>query len=366
MDNPTLHFIVTYAGLIGLISMSLCLLIYGYSRRQTDRGGREGDLDAKQAAHTRPTPRIAGIAIFASIFFGIVFAPSYAVWPYLKFMLAASIVFGVGLLEDLGRHVSPFWRLMAAVASSLAVVLLFGEWIPHADVPGLDGLMGYWYVGVPLTLLVTAGVANGFNLIDGVNGFAAFAGVVAAISLSLISYQTDYHLVFHLGWMLAAAILGFAVINYPFGLIFLGDAGAYTLGFVISWLGIAVLNHNPLVSPWAILLVVFWPVADMLLALWRRRRRKVAAMHPDRLHMHQLIMRGLEICWLGPERRLMANSLTTVILAPFMIAPAATGILFWDHSRIAVLFILLYGVLFFGFYQFVFRFVVRHRRKTVA
>jgi len=113
-------------------------------------------------------------------------------------------------------------------------------------------------VGVPLTLLITAGVANGFNLIDGVNGLSAFTGLCSALALAYIAGQGGAWTLQMMALLLAAAILGFLVLNYPFGLIFLGDAGAYTLGFVIAWFGISLLRAIPEVSAWAVLLTVFW------------------------------------------------------------------------------------------------------------
>ena len=164
--------------------------------------------------------------------------------------------------------------------------------------------------------------------------------------------------------MVAVAVLGFAALNFPFGLIFLGDAGAYTLGFVLSWFGIAILLNVPEASAWAILLVMFWPVVDTVLAIHRRFLRGADAMRPDRLHMHQLVMRGLEICWLGSDRRLLANSLTTVVLAPCVIMPAVAGVIFWDRPVAAGLSVLVFSLLFFAFYQAGYSVVRRFRRRS--
>ena len=70
--------------------------------------------------------------------------------------------------------------------------------------------------------------------------------------------------------LISAGIFGFFIENYPFGLIFLGDTGAYTIGFVLGWIGIAILINIPDVSPWAILLTLFWSVGDTLLGVYHR------------------------------------------------------------------------------------------------
>lgn len=349
---------------IFLLSGMLCALVVVLSRVVPRLRGRAGDLAAKQTAHRRPTARIGGVAIFAALCLSVIFAPEGSSDTYVQFIAATGFVFLVGLSEDLGFHVSPAMRLTAAFISSLLVILLLDVWLPRTDIPALDNVMHCWFVGVPLTLLVTAGLANGFNLIDGVNGLAALTGLTASVALTAIAAAGGYADMVVLAPMVAVAVLGFAVLNFPFGLIFLGDAGAYTLGFVLSWFGIAILLHVPEASAWAILLVMFWPIADTVLAIHRRFLRGADAMRPDRLHMHQLVMRGLEICWLGSDRRLLANSLTTVVLAPCVIMPAVAGVIFWDRPVAAGLSVLVFSLLFLAFYQAGYSAVRRFRRRS--
>lgn len=337
-----------------LVSALLCGVIVLGGSRFSWLYGRAQHLQAVQATHSQPTPRVGGIGIFGALALSVAFAPSEISHNYLMFILATSIVFTVGLAEDLGFDVTPLKRLFAVCLASLTAILLLGVWMPRADVPGLDSLMSYWIVGVPITLLVTAGVANGFNLIDGVHGLASLTAIVAAVALGLIAEQANYAVMVHLTMMLAAAILGFFMVNYPYGVIFLGDAGAYTLGFVLSWFGISILLFAPDASPWAMLLTMFWPVADTLLAIYRRTRRKVATMAPDRLHMHQLVMRALEIYVLGRGHRNIANPLSTMVLAPFVIAPPIAGVMFWDQTTMAFLSVLCFAGLFFGSYSLAF------------
>jgi UDP-N-acetylmuramyl pentapeptide phosphotransferase/UDP-N-acetylglucosamine-1-phosphate transferase len=186
--------------------------------------------------------------------------------------------------------------------------------------------------------------------------------IVAAVALSQIAASADYTIMVNLAMMMAAVIFGFFLLNYPLGLIFLGDAGAYTIGFVLSWFGISVLLNSPDVSPWAILLTVYWPIADTLLAIFRRSRSKSFVSAPDRLHVHQMAMRALEICVLGRNRRHIANPLTTLVLAPFVIAPPVAGVLLWNQNLNAFLAVLGFSVLFFASYAAVPVLIRRCRR----
>ena len=336
------------------ISLVLCLGLVMAAQWFPRLAGRPADLMAVQAAHSRATPRVAGLAVFGALVFSILFVPEPYANRYALFLSATSVLFLVGLLEDLGFEIQPKVRLLAAIASSLMVILFLDIWLVRSGMAWFDPYMAYWPVGVALTVFVTVGVANGFNLIDGVNGLAAVAAMVCAVALALIANQAGYTAMVKFNLMLAFAVFGFALVNFPLGKIFLGDAGAYTLGFVLSWFGVSILWHFPEVSPWAILLTVFWPVADTSLAIYRRVRRRSIAFLPDRLHVHQLVMRALEIYALGRGRRELANPLTTVILAPFVIAPPLTGAWLWNDNQAAGIVLLLYAVGFFGCYVLAF------------
>ena len=331
-------------------SFLICALILFLRGHMPRLSGRADDLTCVQASHGCLTPRVGGIAIFAAIGLSIAFAYPQVTSSYGKFILATSILFIVGLMEDLGYRVTPMRRLLAAAAASLVAIWLLGVWMPRAGIPGLDLLVTHWAIGIPLTVLITAGFAHAFNLIDGTHGLATFTGIAAALALSLIAKQAGYVTMAHLSMMLAAALFGFFLLNYPFGLIFLGDAGAYTVGFVLSWFGIAILLNSPDVSPWAILLTLFWPMADTMLAIYRRMRRNSSIFAPDRLHAHQMVRRTLEICFLARDKRNLSNPLTALVLAPFIIAPPIAGILLWNETFLSFAAVVAFGALFAASY----------------
>ncbi|PRY71832.1 UDP-N-acetylmuramyl pentapeptide phosphotransferase/UDP-N-acetylglucosamine-1-phosphate transferase [Marivita geojedonensis] len=346
------------------LSLALSALLVVLAKHAKLPMDRRQDLTATQAMHETPTPRLGGVAIFSAVILSGALAPAAVSDPYRDFILATAILFLVGLLEDLGVSISPRKRLLACAAASLAAIWLLGVWLPRLGIPGVDTYMDLWLVGVPMTLLVTTGVANGFNLIDGVNGLASLAAMAAAVALAVISHGIGYEIMVSLALMLAAAIFGLFLLNFPFGLIFLGDAGAYTLGFVLSWFGISVLLNAPEVSPWAILLTVFWPLADTLLAIVRRKQRQKDSLAPDRLHVHQLVMRTLEIHVLGRGNRRLANPLSTVVLAPFVLAPPMVAVFVWDQNALAFWSVIAFLILFFGSYAVAFRVLRRIPRKN--
>ena len=137
--------------------------------------------------------------------------------------------------------------------------------------------------------------------------------------------------------LIVASVLGFMVLNFPMGKIFLGDGGAYSLGHLLVWSAIILINRATEISAFSILLIFFWPVADTGLAIWRRWKLGNPTDRPDRLHFHQLAMRFLEIRFFGRDRREIVNPLATLTIIPLISAPQLLGLLFWDDFKSSVL-----------------------------
>ena len=344
----------SYATLF-FVSFILCLIIiissgYGFSRR--------GEVDevAIQSAHSGFVPRVGGLAIYIAILalipllsFG--FIPLSVVFDLdaeklTLLILSAAPVFSVGLAEDLGYDMSPKARLIASACSSLLVIILFKIWLESLGIPGVDTLLLFVPFGILFTIFATVGVVNAFNLIDGLNGLSSYVTVSVAVSLSIISFQAGNTQVSTFLVLVIAAVLGFMVLNFPFGKIFLGDGGAYALGHLLVWSAIILVSEAAEVSAFAILLVFFWPVADTGLAIWRRWKLGNPTDRPDRLHFHQLAMRLLEIRFFGRERRNIANPFATLVLIPLISVPQVLGVLFWDEVKASVVSAFSIGLLF--------------------
>jgi UDP-N-acetylmuramyl pentapeptide phosphotransferase/UDP-N-acetylglucosamine-1-phosphate transferase len=102
------------------------------------------------------------------------------------------------------------------------------------------------------------------------------------------------------------ALAGFLCWNYPRGQIFLGDSGAYFVGFMYAELAIRLVTRNPDISAWYVVVLAAYPIVDTLIAMYRRgfvRRRPLMA--PDALHLHSLVFRRVA---LPQERRRAAGA----------------------------------------------------------
>ena len=326
----------SYATLF-FVSFVLCLIIilssgYGFSRR--------GEVDevAIQSAHSGFVPRVGGLAIYISIlvlipFLSFGFIPLSLVFDLdaeeiTLLVLSAAPVFSIGLAEDLGFKMSPKIRLGASAFSSLLVIILFNVWLESLGIPGVDMLLMFVPFGILFTIFSTVGVVNAFNLIDGLNGLSSYVAISVAFSLSIIAFQAGNTQISIFLLLIVSSVLGFMILNFPMGRIFLGDGGAYATGHLLVWSAIILSNGTSEVSAFSILLVFFWPVADTGLAIWRRWKLGNPADRPDRLHFHQLVMRFLEIRFFGRDRRKISNPLATLVLVPLISVPQVLGVLF--------------------------------------
>ena len=261
-------------------------------------------------------------------------------------ILSAAPVLFVGLAEDLGYDMSPKARLGASAFSSFIAILFFKVWLERLGIPGVDTLLMFAPLGILFTIFATVGVVNAFNLIDGLNGLSSYVTVSVAVSISIIAFQSGNTQISIFMVLFVTAVLGFMALNFPMGKIFLGDGGAYALGHLLVWSAIILISGASEISPFSILLVFFWPVADTGLAIWRRWKLGNPADRPDRLHFHQLAMRFLEIRLFGRDRREIANPVATLTLIPLISAPQVLGIFFWNDFRASVASALGMGLLF--------------------
>ena len=244
-----------------------------------------------QKQHKTPTPRIGGVAIVLSMFAAWVVARPERRQILGPLLVAGLPAFAFGLAEDLTKKVGVKARLLATVASGILGWWLTGMALTSLDIVGVDLLMHITWLSVLFTAFAVGGVANAINIIDGFNGLASGFVVLALIGVAAMAFNAhDTNLA--LGALcVAGAMLGFWLVNWPWGKIFLGDGGSYFGGFALAWSCVLLVERNPAITPFAALLICIHPVTEVLFSIYRRRMRQCSPGQPDRLHLHSLIMR---------------------------------------------------------------------------
>lgn len=294
---------------------------------------------ARQSSHQLPTPRIGGICLISGYIAGLFVLPPAAFEIAVVLGISAIPVFLGGLGEDTGFDISPKKRLLLSFVSAGIAIALSGVWITDTGLPALSFLTFTPVAAIAFTIILTGGISHAVNLIDGLNGLAMGVSMMIALGLAGLAFSVDDQAVGGIALLVTAIIAGLLVFNYPWGKIFLGDAGAYSIGHVLTWIGIILIARNPEVAPFAVLLMFFWPIMDMLFAIARRVLAGRPVDRPDRLHFHQLTMRAIELVLFGRKRRAITNPLATLVVVPLASVPifAAQGLLY-NNSLSAMVF----------------------------
>lgn len=354
-----MSYLLITAGAALVVSASVNAAIIYIYRHSCQISSRD-DLKAVQSSHNIPTPRLGGLGVFTGFSVALLIV-AYMMGDLLPLYLLFSAIpiFFAGLLEDTGCHVTPSQRLAASFLSGALAVLVMKTWISDLGLTGFDLALAIAPAGILVTIVWSGGVCNAFNLIDGANGLSGFVAMSIAMALSFVAGQGGDDLPYYIALAIATSILGFLPFNWPKGRIFLGDAGAYTIGHILIWTSIMVNSRNPEINYTSLSLLFFWPVADTILAMWRRSQRRASMMHPDYLHVHQFVMRALQLRW--KIKIAQANALTVVVLSPFFLAPILTGSFLVYKPYTALAAWLLYGGMFFYLYFLGIRWVRRQK-----
>ncbi len=292
--------------------------------------------DKEHGIHNIPTPRAGGLGIFvASI--GMINLP-----VSLLFFISAIPAFIAGFLEDLISNLNPKVRLAIMILSAVASILLL-----DAVVYDLGYIELPFLFGVVFTLFGIVGVINAINIIDGLNGLAAGVAILSFLSFGYVAYLYNDIQLIYISMVLIFATFGFLIMNFPFGKIFLGDGGSYFLGFTLAELAILLVNRHPDISPWFPLLILIYPIWEVIFSIYRRKFiMKKGAMEPDNLHLHSLLC----------KRVVNSNPKATVVILSIVAVFDLIAIYLREHTVmltfLALFFILIYIFLYLGVINF--------------
>jgi UDP-N-acetylmuramyl pentapeptide phosphotransferase/UDP-N-acetylglucosamine-1-phosphate transferase len=270
-------------------------------------------------------------------------------------LLASLPVFVGGLVEDLTHKVTPRMRLTLACLSSAFVYFVFQVGVTHTDIALLDWALALPGVALLLTMLVVAGFINAVNIIDGFHGLASGTVIVMLLGLTGLAYLANDGLVLRLCLVTATATLGFALWNWPFGKIFLGDGGAYLLGLWVVELGLLIPHRSLEISPMAPVLVGVYPLLETLYSIYRRKFvRSHPINHPDALHLHTLIYRRLILnpaLDVTSQDKNKANAKVAMLVWCFAAVPGVCALLFYKETNMLLVLIGLFALAYVGFYK---------------
>lgn len=317
-----------------------------------------------QRFHTHWVPRLGGVPIFLALAVWILFMQQglspdqHGAWLWIACLAPA---FAAGLLEDLTAKVGSWPRLLATMAGAALAWWQIDVQIVRLGPNFLDG----WLVASPLlslavTMLFVGGGAHALNIIDGYNGLASSYALVVLFAILVVAGRVQDMELMYLSAGAIVATLGFFVINFPHGRMFLGDSGAYLLGTVIGFLLAVLVSRHPQVSPMFAAVLLVYPVWETLFSMYRKKfLRGQSPMQPDGIHLHMLLYKRLVRTNQGRpsgHTKVMMNSATTLYSLSMSVGTAVLAMALWTSSLallgVFMAFIVGYVWLYFSLVRF--------------
>ena len=323
--------IFLYAFFISLFTLILVIFL-----------SHKHNLFIDDASHNKPqnyhldsTPRAGGLGILAGLLL-LILSPLG-----LKFLFPVALAFISGIFEDFHHSLSPRRRLSLQILAALSAI-----WITDSVVTylGLGISMPYW-MGIFFSTFAIVGMMNAVNIIDGFNGLASGVILLILLSFAITSHQHENMDIFYIALITAGATFAFFLLNFPKGKIFLGDGGAYMLGFIVAIIGIFLASKYESVSPWYVLAIFIYPVWEVIFSIIRKLTMGVSPMQPDTNHFHMLIYRQIT----------HSNPLTALFIVASLLPFMTLSTIFSNKSitniAIACCFILYYSILYYTLYK---------------
>ena len=344
----------------------LCMLIIRYQHLHVQFTGDSSS--GPQKFHKLVTPRVGGLPIFATmiLIWTIQVTQSPQMISEFYLLLSALPIFIIGLTEDITKNVGVKLRLLAAFISGILAYVLYDVKVTGFGIPWIDSIFTYAWICIPVSAFAIAGVANAYNIIDGFNGLASMVAVICLIAIASVAFRVQDMLIIQLSILMIAPLLGFFIWNYPRGLIFLGDAGAYLIGFWTAVLSILIVMRHPNVSPWFALMVNAYPITETLFTIWRRsvHQGKNPGL-PDAAHFHSLIYRRV-IRWATPNNEKMhTRTSRNASTSPYLWILSSLGVfpavVFWNSTE----FLIISALLYMFFYIWSYRQIVRFKTHRI-
>jgi len=245
----------------------------------------------KRHIHTRPTPKLGGIAIAA----GVLIVSAF-IFPFNRFtgsyLASSAMILLLGIIDDF-RGTGWKLKLSFSVIATTIVISGTGVWIRTlGNLVGFGDLqLGYW--GIPFTYFSVFGIMNSINLIDGLNGLACGVSSIAFLSFAVFASYSGNETVFFMSLACLGATLGLFRYNYPKAKIFMGDSGSLFLGFSLAVQAIFLTQgESGGIKPMVPVVILGLPVFDTIRVLALRIINRRPPFNADKTHLHHLMMRS--------------------------------------------------------------------------
>ena len=301
--------------LYNLIAFSIALIMVWWITPIINKvGQKKGLVDNPQndannrKMHQRPMVRLGGISVFAGTITALLFVwilggfgwlPTQKEWEIWGVIIGGVTFFFIGLIDDL-YDLSPLYRLILQVIVA-SIAWGVGVRVDFLSVPfGNLSLVHIGWLSLPVTVIWLVGMANAINWIDGLDGLAAGVCGISAVVMMVLTLFMEQPSAALISAALAGSALGFLRYNFNPAIIFMGDGGAYFMGFTLAGVGaiglvkiatMATVAFTAVLLPFVVLAV---PILDMSVVIVSRISQRKSPFIADKRHLHhRLIQAGI-------------------------------------------------------------------------
>lgn len=275
---------------IYMLAFSIALAVaYFITPRVKDLAIKLGALDApdERKVHTRPIPRMGGLAIYAAFVLAVL-ASMHISREIMGLLVGGTVILIVGIIDDL-KPLPARVKLLGQIVAA-AVLVMFDiriEWLtnPFGEMIYVD------YLAIPLTIIWVVSLTNTVNLIDGLDGLAAGVSTIASVTILLVALQQNFVTVAILTAALAGSAFGFLQHNFNPAKIFMGDTGSMFLGYMLA--AISILGAVKSAATIALIVPIValgLPILDTAFAIIRRYMSGRPIFKPDKGHLHHRLL----------------------------------------------------------------------------
>ncbi|MDC6486950.1 MraY family glycosyltransferase [Methylophilaceae bacterium] len=302
-----------------------------------------------QRVHEGEVPRLGGLVIYIGLWVYWLLCQHGKAMPFIQCLLISSLpLIFISVKEDLQYNTRAITRLGFMIASCILFFLCYDITFPSIEFP----VIGDWLANSSLLSLLFFSfcvlvITNGSNLIDGANGLLPMSVLMQVLCLMFITYESNDSLnMIRLVYVIVPVII-FMGFNFPWGKIFLGDTGAYFLGFMLSLLTIIIFSEHPEIPTWVAVLILFYPAFELLFSIIRKLIEHKSPMEPDPHHLHLKMFHLLKNQVMKSR---VSNSLVMPCLALIWGMPFILLVWVKDNLIMTLLGIVVIIIIYLGFY----------------
>lgn len=292
-----------------------------------------GDIHQKVSSD-KIVPLSGGIILLS--FFVLFYDLNYEIF------LCFSLMFLLGIFSDLKILVSPYQRFLIQIFISFSLVLFSDLSINKTSIELLDFLISHKYFNIFFLTLCILIVINGSNFLDGLN--TLIIGYYLIISILL--YNLNVEILLKISHLII--ILVFLFFLNLSNRLYLGDNGSYFLGFLFSFILVQLHQLNETISPYFIVLLLWYPAIEILFSFIRKIMQRKSPMIPDGNHLHQILFININK---KIKTKLYSNVLSAQIINIYNLISFVIGSFFINHTKSLIVIILINVIVYLMSYK---------------